>query len=153
MGRAGTHGRAHAALLVIAVLFLADLFVGWHRTGVDVPGSVHMHATSVGWSGWGFIAGAFAIGLAAVEIARRAGEAGSPPATLVLALGLLGSALAATLTGGAGMHVGGVDVGADATRWPGWAGVALAGLGAATALWLFLTAEATDTAVEQGAGP
>ena len=82
--------RLHDALLVLVLLFVADLFWARHRTRVDVAGVMSMHTGSSGWAGWGAAAGVFALTLgvlaAAVAVAvfltepeQRTSRTSKPP--------------------------------------------------------------------------
>lgn len=132
--------RAAGLLLVAALLFVADLFLGWQRAGVWIADVVDVHATRSGWSGWGLVAGILALvisGLAAATLWRRAGP---PGVTLVVAVGLLIATALAIPTAGPGVDVAMpmMTVDAGPARWPAWVGLGLAGLIAVVALWSFV---------------
>src|SRR4051812_8459585 len=61
--------------IVCSVLLLVDLFLPWHHAAVNVPGVVHVEATSMGWRGAGAIAGLLALAALVVELRARTGPA------------------------------------------------------------------------------
>lgn len=149
----GRVGGIHDAVLVCVLLFVADLFLDWHRTGVNVVGVMRMHMGSSGWEGWGGVAGVFALALAAVELARGRGL----PRWLApaLALGMVAATIA--IAGGTHASAGAVAIGTGAARWPAWAGLVLATLAAAAAVLAFIAEPEQETLASpnhtQGAAP
>jgi hypothetical protein len=124
-------------LLGSAVLFLVVLFLDWHRTSVEVVGVGDAEAASSGWSGWGLLAGFFAIALLGFEldrILRKSPLEGQALVDLVLAAGLALATVAAVFTGDASVNAGPVGVEVGSTLWPAWVGLALAGLTVLAAL-------------------
>jgi hypothetical protein len=114
---------------VLALLtFLGALFLDWQRVTVDVAGVVHVEETTIGWNGWGFLAGLIALALLTLMFAdaprSTTGEvlvSGFVPGALVLATAL------AVFTGDADTSIAGaVAVEVDTSLWPAWLGLALA---------------------------
>ena len=52
------------------LVFLAVLFLPWHRTTVDLAGVTHVQAETMGLSGWGWLAGAAAVVLVTFNLRR-----------------------------------------------------------------------------------
>ena len=121
--------RARAVVAVATTLFVVDLFLGWQRVTVHMPG-IDVRSTASGWSGWGALAGLCAIALLALAIASR-----SSAATAALGLGALVFTAVDVLTGHAKVDVGAsmMRVHVDTTLWPAWVGLALAGVMAVAA--------------------
>lgn len=124
-------GRVTVPLKVLALfVFVASLFLDWHRASVEVAGVVDVEETSSGWHGWGFVAGVFALLLLAVALGeRRHGEptTGHALAVGMLPLGLLVTTGLAVFTGDASVQVAGVvDVEVQTTLWPAWLALSLA---------------------------
>jgi hypothetical protein len=133
--------RARAVAMAASLLLIADLFVGWQRTTVRVPGAVDLQATNSGWTGWGLVAGVLAVVVAVLALAGLRGRAAHGGATLLAACGLLAATALAVLTGNADVRLvaGAVGVEVQATRWPAWAALALAVVVAAACLVASLT--------------
>jgi hypothetical protein len=110
-------------LLAAALLFLVVLFLDWHRTSVVIVGEGDAQAGSSGWSGWGLLAGFFALAIVGLEldrVVRKRSHEGQALVDLILAVGLALATVAAVFTGD-------TSVGAGAgTLWPAWVGLGLA---------------------------
>jgi hypothetical protein len=126
--------RARPVIAVAAALFVVDLFLGWQRVAVSMPG-IDVRSTASGWGGWGALAGLCALVLLTLAIVGR-----SSPATLALGLGALVFTALEVLTGRATVDLGAsmMRVHVDTTLWPAWVGLALAGLMAAAAVVPYL---------------
>jgi hypothetical protein len=123
-------------LLGSALLFLVVLFLDWYRTSVNVVGAGDAEAASSGWSGWGLLAGFFALALVGFELDRiRRGSPRKEQALVdqVLAGGLAVATVAAVFTGDASVTAGAVGVEVGTTLWPAWVGLVLAGVTVAAA--------------------
>jgi hypothetical protein len=121
-----------------ALLFLADLFLGWQKVSVEVGGVVGIEQTASGFGGWGIAAAVFAVALVVLELDRlRSGSTTRREAWIVAAgLALIGSTALAVLTGDASVNVqgGAVSVEVGTTLWPAWLGLVLAVIAAGAAL-------------------
>jgi hypothetical protein len=126
--------RARPVIAIAAALFVVDLFLGWQRVAVSMPG-IDVRSTASGWGGWGALAGLCALVLLTLAIVGR-----SSPATLALGLGALVFTALEVLTGRATVDLGAsmMRVHVDTTLWPAWVGLALAGLMAAAAVVPYL---------------
>jgi hypothetical protein len=88
MTSGGLYQRARPVIAVAATLFVVDLFLGWQRVAVHMPG-IDVRSTASGWSGWGALAGLCALALLALAIAGRSSPATAAtlwPAWVALAL-------------------------------------------------------------------
>lgn len=123
-------GASTLVLLGSTLLFLVVLFLDWHRTTVDVAGVVHVQAESMGWSGWGFLAGVAAIALVGLGLNRM--RRGKEPTAelglvdLLLAVVIISATVAAVFGGTADVQMPAVGVEAGVILWPAWLGLALA---------------------------
>jgi hypothetical protein len=137
MRREALRQRANLAIAGAATLFLADLFLNWHRVAMHMGGVVDVRTTASGWSGWGAIAGICALALLVLVLA-----APKTPAIGVLALGPLLFTLVEVLAGNARVDAATsmMRVQVDTTLWPAWVGLALAGTMAAAAAVSYLAA-------------
>ena len=55
-------GRVTVPVKALALLaFLGTLLLEWQRVSVEVAGAVHVEKTTIGWNGWGFVAGVLAL--------------------------------------------------------------------------------------------
>ena len=112
-------------LLVAALLFLVVLFLDWHRTSVVIVGEGDAQTGSSGWSGWGLLAGFFALAIVGLEldrVLRKRTHESQAFVDLILAIGVSLATVAAVFTGD-------TSVGAGAgTLWPAWVGLGLAAL-------------------------
>lgn len=112
-------------LLFAALLFLVVLFLDWHRTSVVIVGEGDAQTGSSGWSGWGLLAGFFALAIVALEldrVLRKRTHESQAFVDLILAVGLF-------LATGAAVFTGDTSVGGGAgTLWPAWVGLGLAAL-------------------------
>ena len=123
----------HAATFTLVgstLVFLAVLFLPWHRTTVDLAGVTHVQAETMGLSGWGWLAGAAAVVLVTLKL-RRGSRAVEPDATfgiadLVLGVVILSATVAAVFSGSTDVQVGVVGVETGTILWPAWLGLALA---------------------------
>jgi hypothetical protein len=117
-------------LVGAALAFLVVLSLHWHHVTVDVAGVTHVEADQMGWSGWGWLAGAAAIVLVGLNV-RRARRGIEPDATfgltdLVLGAVMLSAAVAAVFGGSADVQAGPVGVENSTILWPAWLGLVLA---------------------------
>jgi hypothetical protein len=116
-------------MLGSTLLFIVVLFLDWHRTSVDVAGVTQVRVETMGWSGWGWLAGAAAFSLVVVNLNRlRAGSEIDPTlgiADLVLAVPLVCATVAAVFAGSPGIEVGPAGIEAAATLWPAWVALGL----------------------------
>jgi hypothetical protein len=128
-------GRVTVPVKVLALLaFLGTLLLDWQRVSVEAAGAVDIEETTIGWNGWGFAAGVFALLLLALmfgEVRR-----GQPTASNVFTAGVLPLALViatalAVFTGEANVSVAGTVAVVVTTLWAAWLGLALAMLTAA----------------------
>jgi hypothetical protein len=111
-------------LLVAALLFLVVLFLDWHRTSVVIVGEGDAQAGSSGWSGWGLLAGFFALAIVGLEldrVVRKRSHEGQALVDLILAVGVALATVAAVVTGDTSVGAGTVG-----TLWPAWVGLGLA---------------------------
>jgi hypothetical protein len=110
-------------LLVAALLFLVVLFLDWHRTSVVILAEGDAETGSSGWSGWGLLAGFFALAIVGLEldrVVRRRTHEGQAFVDLILAVGLALATVAAVFTGDTSVGNG------AGTLWPAWVGLGLA---------------------------
>jgi len=130
------HGTRRTDLIALAasLLLIADLFLGWRRTDVDVGGAVEIRATETGWVGWGVLAGVLALVLVGLLLVRLRGRGEHALATLAVGLALPLAALLAAVTGDASVDMPGVGAQVDILLWPAWAGIALAMVAAVAGL-------------------
>jgi hypothetical protein len=129
MDRGALKRASRLVLLGSATVFVVVLFFDWHRTSVEVAGVGDAQAGSSGWSGWGLVAGFFALALVGFELdrlRRGAPHEGQEQVDLVLSAGLAAATVAAVFTGDASVTAGPVGVEVGSTLWPAWAGLALA---------------------------
>jgi hypothetical protein len=130
-------------LLVAALLFLVVLFLDWHRTSVVILAEGDAETGSSGWSGWGLLAGFFALAIVGLEldrVVRRRTHEGQAFVDLILAVGLALATVAAVFTGD-------TSVGNDAgTLWPAWVGLGLAAVMLIAAYVATLPEDRTDVA-------
>lgn len=119
---------ARVVMLGAALVFLVLLLLDWHRTFVE--GVEDAVAASSGWSGWGLLAGFFALALIGFELddrlRRRAPRRERALVDQVLATGLALATVAAVFTGDASVSAGSIGVEVDRTLWPAWAALAVA---------------------------
>jgi hypothetical protein len=112
-------------LLVTALLFLVVLFLDWHRTSVVIVSEGDAHAGSSGWSGWGLLAGFFALAIVGLEldrVLRKRAHESQAFVDLILAIGASLATVAAVFTGDTSVGNG------AGTLWPAWVGLGLAGV-------------------------
>jgi hypothetical protein len=130
MGLRAVERAARVLLLASVLVFLVVLFLDWHRTSVRVAVAADVSAASSGWSGWGLLAGFFALALVGFELddrfRRRAPRRERALVDQVLATGLALATVAAVFTGDASVSAGAVGVEVARTLWPAWTGLALA---------------------------
>jgi hypothetical protein len=130
MGLRAVERAARFVLLASVAFFLVLLFLDWHRTSVQVLGDPDAVAASSGWSGWGLLAGCFALALMGFELddrlRRRAPRRERALVDQVLATGLALATVAAVFTGDASVSAGTVGVEVARTLWPAWTGLVLA---------------------------
>lgn len=129
----GPMKRAHDIAIAATALFVVDLFLPWQRVGLDFPGVLDIRNTSMGWAGWGALAGICAIVLLILMLARYPisplGRA-TLSVALVVFTGLAVLVQNAHMSMGAGMMRAQVDT----TLWPAWVGLGLAVVAAAATL-------------------
>jgi len=126
---------ATATLLAASLLLFLDLFLDWHRTGIDLP-TVSVHAGSMGWNGWGIAAGLTVVALVAWEASQlreAAMQQGDLLVSAVLGVLVAGFTLGAFF-GDTRVGVGPMHVDVTGRLWPAYVGVVLALAVAASAL-------------------
>ena len=141
------HRGAAFAVIGLAVLLLADLFLAWQEVTVDIAGVVQTSDTASGWGAFGLIAGVLAIALVLLELDNlRLGveELGRRAVGAVaLALGVFLATTVQALTADVSINVAAVAVEVQSTRWPAYVAVLLAlALVAATLVPFLRTAHA-----------
>jgi hypothetical protein len=116
-------------MLGSTLAFLVVLFLDWHRTTVDIAGVTRVQTESMGWSGWGLLAGMAAIVLVALNLRRmRRGVEPEPTFGIVdLVLGVITvcATVAAVFSGTADVQVAVVGVESGTILWPAWLGLVL----------------------------
>jgi hypothetical protein len=123
-----------ALLIGLAMVLLADLFLNWRISMVDVPGIGRIQSHSMGWAGWGAVVGTLLIALLIVESVEAAtgarwterlvGAAALLAVTvLLLTVGtFVGNAWSISNTGVVAVTVD------PASEWPAYVGLMIAGL-------------------------
>jgi hypothetical protein len=123
-------GASTVVMLVTTSAFVVVLFLGWHRTTIDVAGVATVHTEEMGWSGWGWLAGsaAFTLLLANLNRLRRGLEPDAAFGITDLLLGtvLVSATVAAVFSGESNVQVGTVGFESGTILWPAWVGLVLA---------------------------
>jgi hypothetical protein len=122
-------GASTIAMLGATLAFVIVLFLDWHRTSVDVAGVAQVRVETMGWSGWGWLAGAAAFALIVVNLNHLRARSEIDPilgiADLLLAVPLVCATVASVFSGSPEVQAGPVGVEAGTTLWPAWVALAL----------------------------
>ena len=123
-------GASTVVMLGATLAFVLVLFLDWHRTTVDVAGLATVQTEEMGWSGWGWLAGAAGITLLLVNLnhLQRGFEPDAAFGITDLLLGtvMVSATVAAVFSGESTVQVATVGVELGTVLWPAWVGLVLA---------------------------